>query len=74
MEPSTEHSGCIQTKVATRNFSRRSHMRKRQNTLKPSLGSFVNVSVIADTKSYPTHKNVVSMIREERRDYQSPVV
>jgi hypothetical protein len=49
-------------------------MRKRQNTLKPSLGSFVNVSVIADTKSYPTHKNVVSMIREERRDYQSPVV
>ena len=28
----------------------------------------------ADTKSYPIHKNVVSMIREERRDYQSPVV
>jgi hypothetical protein len=49
-------------------------MRKRQNTLKPSLGPFVNVSVIADTKYYPTHKNVVFMIREERRDYQSPVV
>lgn len=47
-------------------------MRKRQNTLKPSLGPFVNVSVIADTKYYPTHKNVVFMIREERRDYQSP--
>lgn len=47
-------------------------MRKRQRTLKPSLGSFVDVS--ADTRSYPTHKNVVSMIREERRDYQSPVV
>ena len=49
-------------------------MRKRRNTLKPSLGPFINVSVIADTKCYPTHKNVVSMIHEERRDYQSPVV
>jgi hypothetical protein len=49
-------------------------MRKRQSTLEPSFGSFVNVLVIADTKSYPTHKNVISMIHEERRDYQSPVV
>jgi hypothetical protein len=41
-------------------------MRKLQRILKPSFGSFVDVST--DTKSYPTHKNVVSMIREERRD------
>ena len=47
-------------------------MRKRQRTLKPSFVSFVDVSV--DTKSYPTHKSVVSMIREERRGFQSPVV
>jgi hypothetical protein len=51
-------------------------MRKRQSTLEPSLGPYVNVnvSVITDTKSYPTHKNVASMIREERRDYQNLVV
>ena len=49
-------------------------MRKRQCTLGPSLAPFVNVFAIAVTKSYPTHKNVVSMIREERRGYQSPAV
>jgi hypothetical protein len=49
-------------------------MRKRQSTLEPSFGPYVNVAVIADTKSYPTPKSVVSMIHEERRDYQNPVV
>ena len=49
-------------------------MRKRQSTLGPSPRPFVNVFVIAVMKSSPIHKNAVSMIREERRDYQSLAV
>jgi hypothetical protein len=49
-------------------------MRKRPAPWNRLSDPLINVPIVSDMKSSPTHKSAVSMIHEGRPDYQSPVV